>query len=212
MQKGILDLADSQNLRKMSLREIGRTVTGQDQPPQKIKYHIDCLIRDGLLRHEEKGDVLVPTSRWEKQFGFVSIPIVGNASCGPATQIADGEIVGYLSLSEKLIPNNHVGLFFIRAVGMSMNRAKVNGNKTIDDGDYVLVDGKNRRAENASYVLAVTGEVANIKKFSIGTDGQSALVSESADDYPPIFIHPEDQPDFFICGKVIDVFKKPQTT
>lgn len=94
MQKGILDLAESKNLRKMSLREIGRTITGQDQPPQKIKYHIDCLIRDGLLRFDEKNDALIPTSRWEKQFGFVSIPILGNASCGPATQIADGEISG----------------------------------------------------------------------------------------------------------------------
>lgn len=91
-----------------------------------------------------------------------------------------------------------------------MNRAKVNGAKTIDDGDYVLVDGKNRNPDNGAYVLAVTGEVANIKKFNTNDDGQSALISESTEDYPPIFIHPDDQPDFFICGRVLDIFKKPQ--
>jgi SOS-response transcriptional repressor LexA len=209
IQQAILDLAKSKNLLNMSFREIGRMVTGREQSPQKIKYHMDCLIRDGYLVEDHDKEVLVPAKLHQKYAGFATIPILGSASCGPATKLAEENIEGYLRLSEKFLPRNHMGLFIINAVGQSMNRAKVNGTKSIDDGDFVLVDGKARNPEPNSYVLAVTDGVANVKKYSRSDDGQIALVSESTEEFSPIYIHPEDNPEFFINGKVLDVFKKP---
>ncbi len=208
MQQSILELASTKNLRKMSLREIGKAVTGKDQSPQLVKYHVQRLIEAGLLRLDERRDVLERVVRGEKRAGFVPLPIVGTASCGPATQVAEQDVEGYLCLSEKFLPNNRNGLFVVRAVGSSMNRARVNG-KAINDGDFVIVNGKERQPENGSYVLSVTGGNANIKKFVKDSDGQAMLLSESSEDFSPIYIHPEDQTDFFINGRVVDVFKKP---
>lgn len=208
-QQSILELAASQNLYKMSLREIGKAATGKDQPPQLVKYHLQRLIDGGYLRVDEQHGVIERIVRGEKHAGFVPLPIVGAASCGPATQVAEQDVEGYLCLSERFLPKNRNGLFVIRAVGSSMNRASVNG-KSINDGDFVVVDGKERQPKNGSYVLAVAGGNANVKKFHRGADGQVVLLSESSEDFPPIYVHPDDQLDFFINGRVIDVFKKPR--
>lgn len=187
---------------------MGKAVTGKEELPQKIKYHLDQLLRAGFLRIE--GNAMVLATREKVKSGIVPIPILGTASCGPATQLAEENVVGYLSLSEKYLPRNHINLFIVQAVGQSMNKAHVNGAKEIKDGDYVLVDGKNRQPKTGAYVLAVANGAANIKKFVQGADGQIALISESTEDIPPIFIHPDDDPEFFINGAVLDVFKNPR--
>lgn len=208
-QQSILELATSQNLYKLSLREIGKAATGKDQPPQLVKYHLQRLIDGGHLRVDERHGVIERVVRGEKHASFVPLPIVGAASCGPATQIAEQHVEGYLCLSQKFLPKDHSGLFVVRAVGSSMNCAQVKG-KAINDGDFVVVDSKARQPESGSYVLAVTGGNANVKKFVKDADGQAMLLSESSENFSPIYIHPEDQTDFFINGCVVDVFKKPQ--
>jgi len=192
----------------MSLRDIGRAATGKDQPPQVVKYHLQRLIKNGFLREDGRRGVIERVARGEKQAGFVSLPIVGAASCGPATQVAEEDIEGYLRLSKNFLPHSRGGMFVVRAVGSSMNKASING-KTINDGDFILVDGNARQAKNGTYVLAVAGGHANIKKFVKDEDGQAMLISESSEELPPIYIHPDDQPDFFINGRVVNVFKKP---
>ena len=50
--------------------------------------------------------------------------------------------------------------------------------------------------------------MANIKKFHFDRENSRiVLVSESSKDFPPIFIHEDD--DFNISGKVVQVIKKP---
>ena len=205
MQQAILDLASAQNLGKLSLREIGRLATGEEQPPQKVKHHLESLLEAKLLR--KSGTDIERVSAGEKKSGFVSLPILGAASCGPAMQIADEKIQGYLCLSEKFLPRKRDGLFVIRAVGSSMNAAKVNGKKPIQDRDFVIVDGNARQPNTGDYVLAVAGGAANIKKFKKGQDGQIALVSESTEEFLPIYVHGDDDPEFFINGRVLDVFQ-----
>jgi SOS-response transcriptional repressor LexA len=209
IQEGILELAATRNIAKLSLRELGRMVTGTEQQPQKVKYHRDCLVEDGYLRFDKERDVYERVLRGEKHTGFISLPIVGAANCGPALQIAEQDIEGYLCLSEKFLPQNHNGLFIIRATGSSMNAAKVNGKKTINSGDFVIIDGNARQPKNNDYVLAVAEGNANIKKFRKEVGGRVMLLSESTEDFPPIYIHQEDKTNFFINGKVIDVLKKP---
>lgn len=210
IQRAILELATTQNLRKKSLREIGKLASGRNLSPQLVQYHIQRLLEMGFLRVDERRDVIERVSHGEKRASFVSLPIVGTASCGPATQIAEQDIEGHLRLSEKYLPKNREGLFVIRAVGTSMNRAKVNGTKEIHDGDFVVVDGRKRQPENGAYVLAIADGCANVKKYVKDKNGQVMLLSESSDEFPPIYVHPDDQLDFFINGRVLDVLKKPE--
>ncbi len=211
IQQAILDLATKQNIAKLSLRELGRLVTGQEQSAQNIKYHRDSLVTNGLLHYDENRNVYERVSRGEKYAGFVSLPIVGSASCGPAMELAEQQIEGYLTLSEKFLPRKREGLFVIKAVGQSMNAAKVNGKKSISDGDFVLIDSSSRQPVDGEYVLAVTGGTANIKKFKKGSDWDIMLVSESTEEFPPIYVHSDDDPEFFINGRIIDVFKTLKT-
>ena len=88
-----------------------------------------------------------------------------------------------------------------------MNKASVDG-KTIDDGDYVLVDTEDKNAKSGDYVLSIINGMANIKKYAEDTQNrQIILSSESKNYFPPIYIHEDD--DYLINGKVVDVLKKP---
>jgi len=98
-------------------------------------------------------------------------------------------------------------LFAVRAVGESMNRARI-GNNTIDDGDYVIIDKGRISPKNNEYVLSVIDGMANIKKL-IKTDGQIVLLSESSHDFPPIYIHADDVDRHLINGVAVKVMKRP---
>ena len=52
--------------------------------------------------------------------------------------------------------------------------------------------------------------MANIKKIMIDKKSQQIiLMSESMLDLPPIYIHADDYSNYLVCGKVVDVMKKP---
>jgi repressor LexA len=99
------------------------------------------------------------------------------------------------------------GIYAIKADGVSMNRAEVNGRK-IDDGDYVIVDSRVRDAEDGDIVVAIVDGKATIKRYHDDTDnGQIVLMADSTNSYDPIYLDPSD--DFTISGKVIAVMKRP---
>lgn len=79
----------------------------------------------------------------------------------------------------------------------------------IEDGDYVIVDSGNINAKNGDYVVSVIDGLANIKKYLWDNKNlRILLVSESTHNYPPIFIHEDD--NFLINGKIIQVIKNPR--
>ena len=89
-----------------------------------------------------------------------------------------------------------------------MNRSMIDG-KRIEDGDYVIVDADARDPQNGDVVLSVIDGLANLKRFHLDKPNrQIALVSESTQAFPPIYIHEDD--DFFVNGKVVQVIKKPK--
>jgi repressor LexA len=57
---------------------------------------------------------------------FVSIPLLGSANCGPAELLAEDNILGYVSVRKSLV-HKKSGIFAVRAVGKSLNRANVKG-------------------------------------------------------------------------------------
>lgn len=136
----------------------------------------------------------------------ISLPIVGSANCGPADIFAEQNIEGYLKVSKSLL-NRRDGLFVIRASGDSMNNADFFG-KTIENGDFVIIDSMAQDAKHGDYVLSIIDGCANLKRFIVDRNGSKMLISESKSkkDYKPIFLHEED--DFMINGKIISVIKK----
>lgn len=202
IQEKLLKLAAQRNLGRLSYREIGKFIG--EFHPQKVKYHLEQLERRGLIRSTTEGTTIRKTGVDKEIF---SIPILGSADCGPATFFAEQNIEGYLRVSTKIVRPKE-GLYALRAVGNSMNKANVFG-KAIEDGDYAIIDSKVKSPENNTYVVSVIGGVCNIKRFVRDTvHNQVILVSESTSDFPPIYIHPEET-NYFVSGKVVDVIKGP---
>lgn len=216
IQSKILRLSESQNLAKLSLREIASGIGMPDESPQKIKHHLLQLQKKGFLSIDRAKGIMgkaASTPTWakgllKKKAQLFSIPIIATANCGPATIFAEENFEGFLRVSSKLIgrskPN---GLYAIKADGSSMNRAVV-GEKNIETGDLVIIDSNNKDAETGDVVLAIIDNEATIKRFiNDRKNGQIALKADSSFDYEPIYLHPDD--NFFINGKVIGVIKKP---
>jgi repressor LexA len=205
IQEKILDVAGKKNLSQMTLREIGELVG--DKFPQKIKHHISQLEKKGLLRIDKKKGIFQRASSGAiKNTLLISIPIVGTANCGPATIFAENNIEGFLKVSVNLLVKKK-GLFAIKASGLSMNKANIKG-KSIEDGDYVLVDSEDNIPSTGDIILSVIDGMANIKRY-VWDEGnhQVILVSDSTKDMPPIYLHDGD--DFMVNGKVTQVIKKP---
>lgn len=209
-QQKLLHLLETGPLIGLTLREIGTRV-GEPDSPQKIKHHLDQLVAKGFVRIDKQVN-LIEKNKPGAVGKFISLPIMGSANCGAATFFADDRIEGYLQVTRGVLgalASRVKGLFVLRAVGSSMNRADVAG-ESIDDGDYVIVDASNTAPQNGAYVVSTIGGVANIKKIHLDPkNSQVILVSESSQDNPPIYIHHDDLDEYTICGVVAKVLKQP---
>lgn len=183
-------------------------------------YHLAKLEESGHLGREEKKaraitlqpfDFSMSLSGTLSGFEFISIPLVGAANCGPAELLAEENIEGYLTVKKGLLPRMPVegrisGIFALRASGHSLNRANIKG-KTVEDGDFVLIDSEDRNIGNGDYVLSIISGAANLKKYTFDKKAnQIILLSESSETFKPIIILPGD--DFAINGKVVGVMKR----
>jgi SOS-response transcriptional repressor LexA len=119
-------------------------------------------------------------------------------------------VQGYVRTSSALLQSrNYKDLFALNVVGTSMNRANVNG-AGINNGDFVIADSSRRSPRNGDYVIAVVDELANLKRFHFDqANNQVVLISESSEDYLPIFVHPEDSNEGLISGTVVQVMRRP---
>jgi repressor LexA len=183
-----------------------------EEHPQKVKHHMEQLVKKNRIQIDPVSNKISITSQGVTQAGFILVPIMGSASCGVATSIAEENIEGMLMLSPSLVNFRYTNsLIALRAVGSSMNKARVRGMKTIEDGDYVIVNTAERTPINGDYVLSIIDGLANIKKFinNVDTTGQIVLISESYKELPPIYIHPDDMDSYIVNGKVVDVIKRP---
>lgn len=215
-QKKVLDFVrkyTSKNEFAPSLQEIGKHLGVRS--PATVHQHLATLESKGFLSHKKsqpRSLMIQSPELIESPYGntvgldSISLPIVGSANCGPADILAEENIEGYLKVSKSLL-NRRDGLFVVRASGDSMNKADFFG-KTIENGDFVIIDSMDRNAKHGDYVLSIIDGCANLKKFIIDRNGQKLLVSESRSkkDYKPIFLHDSD--DFMINGKIISVIKK----
>lgn len=204
IQEKLLKIIDEKNIGDLTLRQIGELV--EEKLPQKIKHHLSQLERKGFIVIDKKNQKINRISNKVSTGDlFISIPIVGSVNCGPANIYADQNIEGYLKISKRLAPNQK-SVFALRADGNSLNKANIDG-KNIESGDFIIVDSANTSPHDGDYIVSIIDGMANIKKYRLDKDhSRIALLSESTQEYSPIFIHEDD--DFKINGKVVDVVKK----
>ncbi len=203
IQAEILQLLDKRPIHGLTLKQIGDLV--HEPLPQSIQHHLRQLELKGFISINKKTKEIVKTHPTNETKGvLVALPILGAANCGHALNYANDMVEGFLKVSKNLLPKRTEKLFIVKADGDSMNKAQVNAEKTIDDGDYVLVNAEKINPTSGDYVISLIDGMANIKKF-IHEGNRIKLLPESTKNYSPIFIHPAD--DYKICGTVIDVFK-----
>jgi repressor LexA len=205
IQEKLLKIIENQNIGSLTLRAIGEKVQLNNEP-QKVKHHLTQLEKKGFIIID-KSNHSIKRAAQKTLAGdlFYSIPLLGAANCGPATLYAVENIESYLKISKRLLPRQK-GIFAIRASGNSLNKASIK-NKSVESGDYVIIDSQQTSPRDGEYVLAVIDQMATIKKFFFDKhNDRIVLVSESSQSIHPIFIHPDD--DFRINGKAIDVIKK----
>lgn len=178
-------------------------------------YYVEKLRNDNYLSKEANNarsiqiepDHLIK-SPYMSELGLdsVSIPLVGSADCGPAELVAEENVEGYLKVSKRIL-NKMDGVIALRARGDSMNLARIGG-RTIEDGDFVLVDTDYRSPRSGDLVLSVIDGHANLKRFRIDRKTrQIMLLPESTNSrHKPIFVSSQD--DYMINGKIIAVLKK----
>lgn len=197
-----------------SLEEIAENFSDFLKYPSSAHYHVKKLQDEGLLEKEtnrprsialyEDRTIKNPILK-KKGLDAVRIPVLGAANAGSATLFAEENVEGYLKVTKSQLPRTE-GVFSLRVVGDSMNKAKIKG-KNVEEGDFVLIDSENREAHDNDYVLSIIDGCANIKKFKRSKKGDVMLVSESTNTkHKPIFVSSGD--DFMINGKIFDIIKK----
>ncbi len=159
-----------------------------------VQRHTDALKQKRYLSDSRGLSLPISTEK-------IQIPLVGNVACG-IPLLAVENIEAYISIDADSISGQADDYFFLRAVGDSMNMARIRG-RNIENGDYVLVRKQNT-ADIGSRIVALIGDEATIKKMERG-EGCIKLKPET--DNPankPIYVFD----DFSIQGVVSDVFKK----
>jgi len=161
-----------------------------------LVQYISVLEGKGFVQNFKKVRGLRLLSETVKN--FVAIPLLGNANCGEALSLADNYIEDRINISKKHIKGNQNDYFFIKAVGDSMNKSKINS------GDLILAKKLPGKPQHDNIVVAVINGLGTIKKFQ-EIDGVPVLLPDSTNaNHQPIILHTEDQIN--ICGKVERVF------
>jgi len=206
-QEKILDLAKRKDISKMSFREIGRILGIKS--PQTVIYHLKKLQEKNLIYFDASKKQRVAKPKAFINNALFNIPILGSANCGPATELAQENILGFLKISPNVIKRSKPDqLYVIKAVGDSMNNAEDVKGGPIDNGDYVIVDHANTNPNNGDYVISNIDGAANIKRF-YKNGNEIRLVSESKSEIPPIILTKEDieTNNYLVCGVVVRVIK-----
>lgn len=161
-----------------------------------LVQYINGLEEKGYVQNFKKTRGIRLLSETVKN--FIAVPLLGNANCGEALSFADNYIEDFINISKGYIKENPSDYFFVKAVGDSMNRSK------IESGDLVLVKKIEGEPQVNTIIVAVINGLGTIKKFQ-KIDGIPVLLPNSRNTkHRPIILHPEDQIN--ICGKVERVF------
>jgi repressor LexA len=160
-----------------------------------VHEHLSNLERKGYIKrsyNESRAIEILPSEAFPRA---VELPLLGAVAAGmPIEAMTSGETM--------TVPDD-----FIRRAG-SHYVLRVRGNSMIDeqirDGDFVVVNER-QRADNGEMVIAMLGGTsATVKKFFRERDGRIRL-QPANETMPPIYVH---ENDITIQGVVVGVLRR----
>ena len=160
-----------------------------------VHEHLSNLERKGYIKrsyNESRAIEILPSDAFPRA---VDLPLLGTVAAGmPIEAMTTGETMS--------VPDD-----FVRRAG-SHYVLKVRGSSMIDeqirDGDFVVVNER-QRADNGEMVIAMlNGASATVKKFYRERDGRIRL-QPANELMPPIYVH---ENDITIQGIVVGVLRR----
>lgn len=160
-----------------------------------VHEHLTNLERKGYIRrshNESRGIEMVPP---RGQSGATELPLLGQVAAGePIEAVTSGETI---AVPNDLLPRRGAS-YVLKVRGESMI------DDHIEDGDFVVVNGRNT-ADNGEMVIALlNGASATVKRFYREPGGWVRL-QPANDRVKPIRAHED---DVLIQGVVVGVIRK----
>jgi SOS-response transcriptional repressor LexA len=151
---------------------------------------IEALEKKDLLKRDKSKKIyLVENDNYANLKNIFSIPMYGLASCGEALAYAEGNVDGYLQISESLFrKSDPAKLFAVKALGDSMDKEE------IGDGDYVVFEKCEAGQDfEGKIVVAVINGMATIKRYKKLKHGIIGLFPQSSNPiHQPIYLDESD--------------------
>lgn len=176
-----------------SFRKIAKKIGVKS--PNSVKKHLDVLLEKGYMSKDKGRYSLVDTDS-----NYAEIPIVGYANAGQPLIDADEDYLGSIKIKD--LNTDTKELFGVIVQGDSMNKCKIKG-KILDDKTYAIIE-KSKNYNDRDIVLAIIDESATIKMVRVFSD--YIVLSPISNNSYHREIYVKDTDNFFINGKVIDVY------
>ena len=170
-----------------SVREIGKAVNLKST--SSVQYHLDNLIKKGLLSKKEK--LSRSLSNNQRNQTFLSVPIIGEISAG-LPLLAEENKIGEIPVVEDKYNKD---LFALKVKGDSMIDAG------IYDDDIVVVD-KNIEPKNGDIGAFMINETEATVKYLDTISGKKYLIPANKN-YENFEVNENTQP----VGKVVSLFR-----
>ena len=147
-----------------------------------VHKHVSKLVEKGMLRRVPNVNRSIEPVEQEAAGARVArVPLLGSVAAGKPIEAIEGNET--LDVPRSLVPARGK-VFALRVVGNSMI------DEQIRDGDFVIVEGR-QKAENGEVVIAlVDGECATVKKL-YQENGRVRLQAANPE-IPPIYIQAGD--------------------
>jgi repressor LexA len=175
-----------------TIREIGEKF--KINSTNGVRAILSALTQKGYIRRKplvSRGIELLTQTRPS----FVAVPLLGRIAAGLPI-LAVENVEGTIAVDRSFLTGGDI--FSLKVVGDSMK------DSGIFDGDYVLARMQ-PTAEKGDIVVAVIGEEATVKRYSIE---KNRIRLEPANPvFEPIIVDKK-SPDFRIAGKVIGLLRK----
>jgi repressor LexA len=160
-----------------------------------VHKHVSLLVEKGFVRrgwNQNRSIEIVPQGPVEKS---VMLPLAGTIAAGrPIEAVEQDESI---AVPESLVARGERS-FVLRVRGNSMV------DEQIKDGDFVVVNER-QRADNGEMVIAMLhGNSATVKKFYRERDGRIRL-QPANETMAPIYVH---ENDITIQGIVVGVMRR----
>lgn len=163
-----------------------------------LRYLQELQAEGSIERWSGARGIKIVASTSKREGSFHEVPVLGQAPAGDLMDAQENQL-GSVRLAR---PDRERGrLFLLRVRGDSMNRAVVN-DRTIEDGDLILVR-QGDEARTGAIVVALVDGRATIKRLSLGP--HYAVLKPESDNprHTPIIVSEE----LSLQGVVIDVIK-----